>query len=74
MSSSKKITLGTSDRETFEVEEGVALESETMKLLIGVWRLGNVIGPLPNITGMILSKVIEYCKEEHVGSQVNSLF
>jgi hypothetical protein len=36
MSSSKKITLGTSDRETFEVEEGVALESETMKLLIGV--------------------------------------
>lgn len=73
MSSSKKITLGTSERETFEVEEGAALESETMKHLIGVWRLGNVI-PLPNITGMILSKVTEYCKEEHVGSQVNSLF
>ncbi|XP_051139665.1 SKP1-like protein 1A [Andrographis paniculata] len=58
---SKKITLRSSDGEVFEVEEAVALESQTIKHMIEDDCADNVI-PLPNVTGKILSKVIEYCK------------
>ncbi|KAK6115166.1 hypothetical protein DH2020_034918 [Rehmannia glutinosa] len=57
----KKITLRSSDGEVFEVEEGVAVESQTIKHMIEDDCADNVI-PLPNVTGKILSKVIEYCK------------
>lgn len=58
---SKKITLRSSDGEVFEVDESVALESQTIKHMIEDDCADNVI-PLPNVTGKILSKVIEYCK------------
>ena len=60
--SSRKITLRSSDGETFEVEEVVALESQTIKHMIEDDCADNGI-PLPNVTSKILSKVIEYCKK-----------
>ncbi|GER38791.1 SKP1-like protein [Striga asiatica] len=57
----KKIVLRSSDGEVFEVDESVAVESQTIKHMIEDECADNVI-PLPNVTGKILSKVIEYCK------------
>ncbi|PON73421.1 S-phase kinase-associated protein [Parasponia andersonii] len=62
MSSVRKITLKSSDGETFEVDEAVALESQTIKHMIEDDCADNGI-PLPNVTSKILSKVIEYCKK-----------
>ncbi|KAK9677537.1 hypothetical protein RND81_11G150100 [Saponaria officinalis] len=64
--SSKKILLKSSDGEDFEVDEIVALESQTIKHMIEDDCADSVI-PLPNVTGKILAKVIEYCKK-HVES------
>ena len=61
MSSSKKIVLRSSDGETFDVDEIVAVESQTIKHMIEDDCADTVI-PLPNVTSAILSKVIEYCK------------
>ncbi|GLT34414.1 hypothetical protein SLA2020_089310 [Shorea laevis] len=58
----RKITLKSSDGETFEVDEAVALESQTIKHMIEDDCADNGI-PLPNVTSKILSKVIEYCKK-----------
>ncbi|XVF73246.1 hypothetical protein PTKIN_Ptkin12aG0186100 [Pterospermum kingtungense] len=52
---SRKITLKSSDGELFEVDEAVALQSETMI------EADNIL-TLPNVTSEILAKVIEYCK------------
>ncbi|KAG6645519.1 SKP1-like protein 1A [Carya illinoinensis] len=62
MSSSKKIILKSSDGESFEVDEAVALESQTIKHMIEDDSADNGI-PLPNVTSKILAKVIEYCKK-----------
>ncbi|XP_048494670.1 SKP1-like protein 1B [Beta vulgaris subsp. vulgaris] len=62
----RMITLKSSDGEKFEVEESVALECETIKLMIEDDCADTAI-PLPNVTAKILSKVIEYCKK-HVES------
>ncbi|XP_038712426.1 SKP1-like protein 1B [Tripterygium wilfordii] len=66
MASSKKITLISSDGERFEVEEAVALKSQTVKHMIEDECGDNGI-PTPNVTSTILAKVIEYCKK-HVDS------
>ena len=66
-SSAKKITLKSSDGESFEVEEAVALESQTIKHMIEDECADNAI-PLPNVKGDILAKVLEYCKK-HVGEE-----
>ncbi|CAA2989556.1 SKP1 1B [Olea europaea subsp. europaea] len=58
----KKVTLRSSDGEVFEVDEVVALESQTIKHMVEDDCADNVI-PLPNVTGKILSKIIEYCKK-----------
>ncbi|XP_017702361.1 SKP1-like protein 1 [Phoenix dactylifera] len=58
----KKITLKSSDGEVFEVDEMVAMESQTIKHMIEDDCASNGI-PLPNVTSKILSKVIEYCKK-----------
>ncbi|KAF5786277.1 putative S-phase kinase-associated protein [Helianthus annuus] len=68
-SSSKMIILKSSDGETFEVEESVTLESQTIKHMIEDDYADTTI-PLPNVTSNILSKVIEYCKK-HVNSPNN---
>ncbi|XVE82450.1 hypothetical protein DITRI_Ditri16bG0005600 [Diplodiscus trichospermus] len=61
-SSGRKIILKSSDRESFEVDEAVALESQTIKHVIEDDCADNGI-PLPNVTSKILAKVIEYCKK-----------
>ncbi|PWA74596.1 SKP1-like protein 1A [Artemisia annua] len=61
-SSSKKIVLKSSEGETFEIDEKVALESVTIKNMIEDGCADTAI-PLPNVTSNILSKVIEYCKK-----------
>ncbi|XP_072967792.1 SKP1-like protein 1B [Typha angustifolia] len=66
----KKITLKSSDGEVFEVEELVAMESQTIKHMIEDDCVENSI-PLPNVTSKILSKVIEYCKK-HVDAAAAS--
>ncbi|XP_030464830.1 SKP1-like protein 1B [Syzygium oleosum] len=66
MASPRKITLRSSDGESFEVEEPVAVESQTIKHMIEDDCADNAI-PLPNVTSKILAKVIEYCKK-HVES------
>ncbi|KAK1379569.1 hypothetical protein POM88_009170 [Heracleum sosnowskyi] len=65
-SESKMIVLRSSDNETFEVEEAVAVESQTIKHIIED-DCANTTIPLPNVSSGILAKVIEYCKE-HVTS------
>ncbi|GJR38034.1 putative nuclease HARBI1 [Tanacetum coccineum] len=61
-SSSKKIVLKSGDDETFEIDEIVALESQTIKFMIEDECADNVI-PLPSIASGTLSKIIEYCKK-----------
>ncbi|KAK8673306.1 hypothetical protein V6N13_111652 [Hibiscus sabdariffa] len=61
-SSGRKITLKSSDGESFDVDEAVALESQTIKHMIEDDCADNGI-PLPNVTSKILAKVIEYCKK-----------
>lgn len=70
MASGKKVTLKSFDGETFDVDEAVALESQTIKHMIEDDCANNHI-PLPNVTSKILSKVIEYCKK-HVEMQKGS--
>ncbi|KAK8569318.1 hypothetical protein V6N13_107157 [Hibiscus sabdariffa] len=64
--SGRKITLKSSDCDSFEVDEVVALESQTIKHMIEDDCADHGI-PLPNVTSKILAKVIEYCKK-HVES------
>jgi len=58
----KMITLKSSDGEEFEVEEAVAMESQTIRHMIEDECADNGI-PLPNVNSKILSKVIEYCNK-----------
>ncbi|XP_010459699.1 PREDICTED: SKP1-like protein 4 [Camelina sativa] len=59
---SNKIILKSSDGESFEVDEAVAVESQTIKHMIEEDCASNGI-PLPNVTGATLAKVIAYCKK-----------
>ncbi|XP_062217885.1 SKP1-like protein 1 [Phragmites australis] len=58
----KMITLRSSDGEEFEVEEAVAMESQTIRHMIEDDCADSGI-PLPNVKSKILSKVIEYCNK-----------
>ncbi|KAL3624229.1 SKP1-like protein 1A [Castilleja foliolosa] len=59
--SAKKILVRSSDGELFEVEEAVAVVSQTIKHMIEDDCAYAEI-PIHNVTGVILAKVIEYCK------------
>lgn len=56
-----KVKLTSSDNQVFEVDEEVAMESQTVKNMIEDTGAEDSI-PLPNVSGKILAKVIEYCK------------
>lgn len=60
--SSKIITLRSSDGEVFEVEESVALESNLIRRMMEDDCANNII-PLPNVTAPVFYLVIEYCKK-----------
>ncbi|XP_044508438.1 SKP1-like protein 1B [Mangifera indica] len=72
MSTSRKITLTSSNGEAFEVDEVVVLESQTIKHMINPDAIENRIS-LPNVTSEILSKVIEYCKKHVEATQSDDL-
>lgn len=60
--SAGKIKLKSSENEMFEVDPDVAIQSETIKdMMEDDVSTENGI-PLPNVSGKILAKVIEYCK------------
>ncbi|KAM3336116.1 hypothetical protein ACQJBY_030221 [Aegilops geniculata] len=65
----KMILLKSSDGEGFQVEEAVAMESQTIRHMIEDDCADNGI-PLPNVDSKILAKVIEYCKK-HVQASPN---
>ncbi|XP_024626823.1 SKP1-like protein 1B [Medicago truncatula] len=57
----KMITLKSSNGETFEVSEAVALQSQTIKGMMEE-NCGNNGIPILNVKSKILAKVTEYCK------------
>ena len=59
MATESKVTLKSSDKVLFEVNEPVALESQMIKNIIEDAGTANAI-PLFNVSSNILSKVIEY--------------
>ncbi|CAK8574918.1 unnamed protein product [Lathyrus sativus] len=67
MASTKKINLKSRDGDVFEIDEAVALESQTIKHMIEDNCADETGIPLPNVTSQILAKVIEYCKK-HVAA------
>jgi S-phase kinase-associated protein 1 len=56
------IMLRSSDGEEFEIEEDVAIQSQTILHMIEDGCADSTI-PLPNVDSKILSMVIEYCKK-----------
>nr|GEY16371.1 SKP1-like protein 1B [Tanacetum cinerariifolium] len=64
----KMLELKGSDGELFRVKKTVALQSEIIKHMIED-DCANTPIPLLNVTGVILSKVIEYCKK-HVEAPI----
>ncbi|KAM7469308.1 hypothetical protein LguiA_007491 [Lonicera macranthoides] len=63
MSTGKRIVLRSSENETFEVEEAVAVMSQTIKRMIEDDTSADTSIPIPKVTSKILAKVIEYCKK-----------
>jgi S-phase kinase-associated protein 1 len=62
-SEEKKIILKSSDYETFEVEQAIAMQSQTIKHMIEDNCADETGIPIPNVTGKIMAMVIEYCKK-----------
>ncbi|CAE6076840.1 unnamed protein product [Arabidopsis arenosa] len=62
---SKMVMLQSCDGESFQVEEAVAVQSQTIAHMVEDDCVGDGI-PVSNVTGAILSKVIEYCKKHVV--------
>ncbi|GLI58817.1 hypothetical protein VaNZ11_000564 [Volvox africanus] len=59
--SGTKVKLLSSDSQMFEVDEEAAFQSQTVKNLVEDAGTDDAI-PLPNVSGRILAKVIEYSK------------
>ncbi|KEH23714.1 putative S-phase kinase-associated protein [Medicago truncatula] len=68
----KMITLKSSNGETFEVSEAVALQSQTIKGMMEE-NCGNNGIPILNVKSKILAKVTEYCKM-HVEASLDAEF
>ena len=72
----KMIKLRSSDGDTFEVEENVAMESWKIKKNMMIQEFncaGETVIPLPIIPSNILARVIEYCKKHASESHGESL-
>ena len=55
------LRLRSSDNDVFEIPEGVACRSETVRNMVGDCGMTDSI-PLPNVSSAVLIKVIEYFK------------
>jgi S-phase kinase-associated protein 1 len=60
--SATTIKLQSFDEQEFEVERSIAEMSVTVKNMLDDIPEGDNTIPLPNVTGKILAKVVEYCK------------
>ncbi|CAA7021569.1 unnamed protein product [Microthlaspi erraticum] len=69
--SKKMIVLKSSDGESFEIEEAVALQSETIAHMVGEEGADNII-PLADVKSQVLTKVMEYCKKHDGGDDSSS--
>ncbi|KAJ1939234.1 hypothetical protein FBU59_004193 [Linderina macrospora] len=56
------VKLQSSDSEEFDVEKNVAVQSVLIKNLLEDLGESEEAIPLPNVTGKVLKKVIEYCE------------
>lgn len=72
MSSSNKIILKSSDGDYFQVDDAVALQSQTIRHMIEDNCAHNGI-PLPNVNSKILAKVIQYCRKHVDASSADPL-
>lgn len=63
--STKILVLKSSDGHSFEVEEKIAIQSQTIAHMVEDDCADNGI-PLANVTSKTLALVIEYCKKHHV--------
>ncbi|CAA0386046.1 unnamed protein product [Arabidopsis thaliana] len=70
--SKKIIVLRSSDDDSFQIDEAVALQSALIKGMAEDDCADNGI-PLPNVTSKILLLVIEYCKKHVVESKEEDL-
>jgi S-phase kinase-associated protein 1 len=70
-STNEKITLKCYDGESFEVDEVVARESETIKYMIDDGIAVKEI-PIPAVKGKTLAKIIEYYKKHVEATTTNS--
>ncbi|CAL9245703.1 unnamed protein product [Arabidopsis halleri] len=66
---SKMVMLQSCDGESFQVEEAVAVQSQTIAHMVEDDCVGDEI-PILNVTGATLSKVIEYCKKHVVAESL----
>eukprot|EP01104_Vermistella_antarctica_P003021 TRINITY_DN13196_c0_g1_i1.p1 TRINITY_DN13196_c0_g1~~TRINITY_DN13196_c0_g1_i1.p1 ORF type:complete len:179 (-),score=65.05 TRINITY_DN13196_c0_g1_i1:317-799(-) len=57
-----KVTLQSSDGEEFTIERDVAVASVTVKNMLDDIGDSEATIPLPNVTGLILKKVVEYAE------------
>ena len=64
------VTLISSDHERFEVPEAAATMSQTIRHMIEDGCTDGGI-PLPNVTGSILAKVLEYCNKHAADAESN---
>ncbi|XP_062170284.1 SKP1-like protein 1 [Alnus glutinosa] len=62
------VKLKSSDNKTFDVEEAVAVQSETLKNMVDDGCANDTI-PMPNVSGKILEMVLGWCKK-HVDETV----
>ena len=59
--------LQSSDGQEFQVDEDVAFQSITVKNMIEDTGAEFAV-PLPNVNGVTLSKVLEYCNKHRLGA------
>eukprot|EP00727_Mastigamoeba_balamuthi_P009689 m51a1_g5342 putative scf ubiquitin ligase (165) ;mRNA; f:436020-437329 len=62
MAEKKKVVLQSSDEQKFEVDLEIANMAITLKNMLEDIQTADTAIPLPNVTGKILTKVIEYCE------------
>ena len=67
MATQSMVILKSSDDQLFEVSEAVAIQSEHIKNMVKDFGTTNAF-PIHNVSGKILSKVLEYCNY-HVEAQ-----
>ena len=69
MGGDEAVTLQSGDNEVFSVSKEVACQASLIKEMLADTE-SDVVIPLPNVEGPILSKMIEYCTW-HVGAEAD---